>query len=335
MLDSDPSSSKKLRLEVVADIGLGKPSAQKRRRSSGIPMRVQSAASTHRANKQKRQRQLDVPTGRNYTDPIGMRWSQNSCAYDSIFTPIYLLWCIYRDTWTEEIQRTGSTVAMQLVEGFIRFEKGLGSLEDARDEVRRTLARTERGCVYGNYTSLDSICSVWFKTNEVVFERFYQCPNGHRVHHSNDCDAYLSIGTVVYASISQWISINSEHTSVRCQICSRSAGIRLRFCSCPPILAFQVDPTTYMDHNLSVQIGNRVQVQRYALAAVIYYAHEHFTAQIITRDGRVWFYDGMAIARQNNPALENVGSINDMSFNMQTCHGTRGGSPCMAMYARI
>ena len=141
-------------------------------------------------------------------------------------------------------------------------------------------------------------------------------------------------GTVVYASISQWISINSEHTSARCQICSHLAGIRLRFCSCPPLLAFQVDhPTTYLDRNLSVQIRVENRVQRYALAAVIYYAHEHFTAQIITRNGRVWFYDGMADAQQNNPALENVGSINDMSFNMQTCHGRRG-SPCMAMYAR-
>jgi hypothetical protein len=85
-----------------------------------------------------------------------------------------------------------------------------------------------------------------------------------------------------------------------------------------------------MDYTLSVQSENRVE--RYALAAVIYYAHEHFTSQIITRDGRVWFYDGMAIARQNNMALEYVGSINDMSFDMQS---GRDGSPSMAIYSRI
>ena len=328
-LDSKPSPSAK---KVVSDLGLGKPSAQKRRRSSGmIPMRVRSAASTHQANRQKLQRQPNIHAGRNHTTaPIGMRWSQNSCAYDSIFTPIYVLWCAYGDDWTEEIERTGSTAAVQLFEGFIRFEEGQGSLEDARDKVRWTLARTQRECAYGNYTSIDSVCSAWFKTNEVVFERFYQCPNEHYIHHSNDYDAYLS-GTVWYASISQWISSDTAQTSALCQICSCSVDIRLKFCSCPPLLAFQLsEPTIFIDRNLSVRVEN--QVQRYVLAAVVYYAHDHFTSQLITRDGRVWFYDGMAVARQNTPTLEHVGSINDMSFDMQSC---RGGSPSMALYARI
>ena len=124
-LDGNPSSSANKAITDVTDLGLGKPSAQKRRCSSG--MRIRSATSTHRANRQKLQKQPDIPTGRNYTAaaaPIGMRWSQNSCAYDSIFTPVYVLWCAYRDTWTEEIRRTGSTTAAQLVEGFISFEEG-------------------------------------------------------------------------------------------------------------------------------------------------------------------------------------------------------------------
>jgi hypothetical protein len=328
-LDSKPSSSEK---NVVTNIGLGKPSSvmQKRRRSSGMAMRIQSV-STHRANRQKLQ-QPDIPTGINYTAPIGMRWCQNSCAYDSIFTPVYVLWRAYRDIWTEEIQRTGSATAVQLVEGFIRFEEGRGSLEDARDDVRRTLARTERGCVYGSYTSLDSICSVWFKTSEVVFERFYQCPNGHRVRQSYDSDAYFSAGTVLYGSISQWISIDTAQTSALCQICSLSVDIRVKFRSCPPLLSFQLlEPTgtTFMDHILTVHIEDRVQT--YALAAVIYYSQQHFTSQIITRDGRVWFYDGMAVASQSVPALEYVGSIH-MAFDMQSC---RGASPCMALYSRV
>ena len=327
-LVSDVSSSEK---KTITDLGLGQPSAQKRRRSSGLPMRIHSAASTHRANRQKHRQQPDIFDGRNYTAPIGMHWSQNSCAYDSIFTPIYVLWCAYRDTWSEEIRRTGSTTAVQLVEGFIRFELGQGSLEDARDKVRRALARTQRGCAYGSYTSIDNVCSAWFKTNEVVFERFYRCPNEHYVRHSNDYDAYFSTSSVLYGSISQWISIDTAQTSALCQICGHSVSIRLKFCSCPPLLAFQLsEPTTFMDYNLSIQIENRVQ--RYVLAAVVYYAHEHFTSQIITHDGRVWFYDGMAVAHQNALALEHVGSINNLSFNLQSC---RGRSACMAIYSRI
>ena len=325
-LVSDVSSSEK---KAITNLGFGQPST-KRRRSSG--MRIHSAASTHQANRQKHQQQPDIFDGRNYTTPIGMRWSQNSCAYDSIFTPIYVLWCAYRDTWSQEIRRSGSMAAVQLVEGFIRFERGQGSLEDARDKVRRTLARTERGCAYGNYTSIDSVCSAWFKTNEVVFERFYQCPNEHHIRHSNDYDAYFT-GTVSYASISQWISSDTAQTSALCRICSYSVGIKLKFRSCPPLLAFQLSElagTTFIDRNLSVQVEYRVQ--RYVLAAVVYYAHEHFTSQVITRDGRVWFYDGMAVAHQNTPTLEHVGSINDTSFDIRSC---RGGIPCLVLYARV
>ena len=328
-LDGNPSPSAK---KVVVDLGLGKPSTQKRRRSSGMmSKRVLSAASIHRANRQKLQRQPNISAGRDYTTaPIGMRWSQNSCAYDSIFTPIYALWCAYGDIWTEEIQRTGSVAAVQLIEGFICFEEGRGSLEDARDKVRRTLARTQQGCAYGSYTSLDNVCGAWFKTSKVIFERFYQCPDGHRICHSYDYDAYFST-TVSHGSISQWVSIDTAQTSTLCEICSRSVGIRLKFCSCPPLLAFELsDPATFIDRTLSVRIEN--QVQRYVLAAVIYYAHEHFTSQVITRDGRVWFYDGMAVADQNTPTLEHVGSINDTSFDLQSC---RGGSPSLVLYARI
>ena len=328
-LDSNPSLSAK---KVVTDLGHGKPSTQKRRRSSET--RVRSAASTHQANRQKLQGQHNILAGRIYaTAPIGMRWSQNSCAYDSIFTPIYYAlsrWCAYGDTWTEEIQRTGSTTAVQLIEGFIRFKEGLGSLEDARDKVRQTLARTHRGCAYGSYTSMDTVCSAWFKTSKVVLERFYQCPYGHRVHHSNDYSAYFST-MASCDSISQWLLIDTARTSVLCEICDHSVGIRLKFCSCPPILAFELSgPRTFIDHALSMQVENRVQ--RYVLAAVVYYAHEHFTSQIVTCDGRVWFYDGMSVARQKSPTLEHVGSINDMSFDMKSC---RGGSPCLVLYTRV
>ena len=57
------------------------------------------------------------------------------------------------------------------------------------------------------------------------------------------------------------------------------------------------------------------------VAAVIYYANSHFTAQIITRDGRIWFYDGMKILDPNiQPTLEYVGTIHSQ-INMHVCRG--------------
>ena len=48
----------------------------------------------------------------------------------------------------------------------------------------------------------------------------------------------------------------------------------------------------------------------YMLAAVIYYANHHFTAQVIMRDGRIWFYNGMELADLKvQPCFEHVGFI--------------------------
>ena len=73
------------------------------------------------------------------------------------------------------------------------------------------------------------------------------------------------------------------------------------------------------------------QGHQYVLTAVVYYGHHHFTNQIITRDGRIWFYDEMAIAEQQAlPNLEYVGSIH----RQQDLYNCRGNNVCAAIYAR-
>ena len=59
---------------------------------------------------------------------------------------------------------------------------------------------------------------------------------------------------------------------------------------------------------------------------MVQYSQNHFTTQIITQDGCVWFYDGMSITDLTmEPTLVCVGSINCPSFSVQIC---RGGTPC-------
>jgi hypothetical protein len=166
--------------------------------------------------------------------------------------------------------------------------------------------------------------------NEIVWEKFYLCPNGHNACHSYDSHALLSAAATPFTSIAQWVSMDTEQTTARCSVCQHLVSVRLKLCSTPPLLAFEfsAQPTINIVHSLSVQIENHVQ--KYSLAAVIYYSHNHFTTQIITQDGRVWFYDGMLIVNQLiEPTLNCTGSINDPLFSVQAC---RGGIPCAALY---
>ena len=79
--------------------------------------------------------------GHNYTwrrvhcPPTGMAWSQNSCAYDSIFTILFNIW--RRDTkkWGTIFTRLGNEFCILLVNGFTKFDQNEISLETARDTV--------------------------------------------------------------------------------------------------------------------------------------------------------------------------------------------------------
>jgi hypothetical protein len=43
---------------------------------------------------------------------------------------------------------------------------------------------------------------------------FYQCPNGHYVHHLDDYDTFFSTGRNQYESIAQWISLDISHIEI-------------------------------------------------------------------------------------------------------------------------
>ena len=86
--------------------------------------------------------------------------------------------------------------------------------------------------------------------------------------------------------------------------------MKLRFHQCPPLFAFSF-PQLRIGIDNTFKISFEYTDHTYRLAAVIYYANQHFTTvQIIMQDGRIWFYDGMEITDPNiQPCLQYVGSI--------------------------
>ena len=312
--------------------------SSKRRRSSGVQVqRRVSSRYIRPATKRKIGRpslnsseSLLINNAEHYEIPIGCRWSQNSCAYDSVFTPMFALWCDNRDSWAQDIRGMGNRLADLLLEGFSLYERGETSLEDVRDDARRLIACSPNGTAFGFYTSIENVFTHLLRTNTVISESYYVCPNGHHVHHSDDQHAFLSAGVHNYESIVQWLSADTHHACTRCQICRLAVDMKLRFRQCPPLFAFCFPQLRIgIDNTFKISFENTDHT--YRLAAVIYYANQHFTVQIITRDGRIWFYDGMEITDPNiQPCLEYVGSIYSQP-NLNRC---RGGDACAAIYSR-
>ena len=68
----------------------------------------------------------------NYPVPVGMAWSQNSCAYDSVFTILFAVWCNNKYLWNRKFDKTGNIYSILLANQFLKYDGKQISLENAR-----------------------------------------------------------------------------------------------------------------------------------------------------------------------------------------------------------
>ena len=94
-----------------------------------------------------------------------MRWSNNSCAYDSLFTPLFSLWSSDREGWKDKFNSMNNSIALQLIDGFFRYEQEEISLEDACDYVRQMLSRSQPALRFGRFASIERLCEELFTTS--------------------------------------------------------------------------------------------------------------------------------------------------------------------------
>ena len=70
-----------------------------------------------------------------YLIPQGMIWSNNSCAYDSIFTILFSIWCNNRNLWNYNFHRMDNPFIVALSNGFNDVDNNIKTLETIRDDV--------------------------------------------------------------------------------------------------------------------------------------------------------------------------------------------------------
>ena len=64
-----------------------------------------------------------------YLIPQVMIWSNNSCAYDSIFTILFSIWCNNKNLWTYNFHRMNNPFIIALSNGFNDVDNNIKSLE--------------------------------------------------------------------------------------------------------------------------------------------------------------------------------------------------------------
>ena len=249
--------------------------------------------------------------------PQGMIWSNNSCAYDSIFTILFSVWCDNKNLWNYNFNQMNNPFIISLSNGFNDVDKNIKTLETIRDDVRRNLhAFYPQTMAFGNFTSVESVFAALLETTYLVQSVEYTCCNSHVRRMNDSYSLVLLNGTEPYDSIQEWASRGHEETRHRCTICNECVFIKYGFENMPSLFAFEFS-NQLLHINLLIDIPLQNYQQRMRLSGVVYYGQHHFTAQIILSDGQVWFYDGIDTGRN----LIYNGSINSNPPSISHCRG--------------
>ena len=305
------------------------PDSKKRRRSSGV-IEVHWTASDKPTKKKMHFQAGNEPVPYNinnnthYPVPMGMKWSQNSCAYDVIFTILFNIWCHDKSKWETIFNHLGNDFSILLINEFFKYDENKISLETARDSVRNELARFSQYMRFGSYTSIEHVCEAMFTTSNVIYQTHYHCPNNHRKIHSEFYTTYMSKGLAPFRSTSEWMRTNSQQGTNCCELCFQPVNIETIFVVPPPLLVLEFSSsTTDIDHSL--ELTHLGELHRYNIAGIIYYRDHHFISHIITPDKQVWFYDGL----NNGGQMLYSGSLETHRPLLTT---SRGGSASAAIY---
>jgi hypothetical protein len=260
-----------------------------------------------------------------YTVPVGMKWSRNSCAYDSVFTILFAIWCNNKDMWNRNLNKTGNEFSILLADQFSKYNKKQISLEKGRDKVRKELAKHFPQLRFGSYTSIEYIFDAMFTTSEIIYEIYHQCPNGHGDLYSEGYKFYMTKACAPFTSTSEWMRTNSYDATNSCRTCGQAVDIETAFVTAPPLVVLEFSNSSIkIDHCLEIKLSD--EIHKYDLAGIVYYRDEHFVSNIVTADKQLWYYDGLAGSQ-----LVYSGSLLSCP-QLTTC---RGGSASAAFYIRV
>ncbi|KAM6491248.1 hypothetical protein JOM56_013487, partial [Amanita muscaria] len=79
-------------------------------------------------------------TARQVNIPLGLRWKENSCAYDATLTILYNAWQEDPTVMTDHFAAMSLDTMFKLSDGFLKVLNGLADFNDVRDALRNELA---------------------------------------------------------------------------------------------------------------------------------------------------------------------------------------------------
>ncbi|KAJ3771978.1 hypothetical protein FB446DRAFT_644325 [Lentinula raphanica] len=228
----------------------------------------------------------------NEMDLVTLKWSNNSCAYDSLFLILHQIWI---DT---DYDVTSYVNLPSIMHGFSLHLQGDCTLESVRDDFRQIVQHINRDLRWGAYASTQDVLSELLRCNQSCFDATLMCPQGHpqtRIGRVPSATQFYPPFLTIPTSSSDWLNNIPPYAFNTCRICGSSLLKQLQLNSAPPILSFNIDGMA--DFVIDTHIDSTIMdnVVHYRLAGISYFSIEqaHFNSRIFTASGDVFAHDGM------------------------------------------
>ena len=261
------------------------------------------------------------------TNPRGLQWSNNSCAFDAVLSILYNVWQDNATERTVQFKNINIEYLGQIADGFsqTRLRDSVYTLEEVRDFMRRSLERADPAVFpWGGYTGIQYILDYLLVTGRSVTSSSVRCPNDHPLNAADLVASSCQIAVLCQSpNIQAFINDQSVECTSRCRVCHSHIVRRHVFEDTPAVIVFDLSqhPISLLESVVITTVnGNRTT---YKLRGVMYYLNNHFTSRIISETGHVWYHDGISTGRQTVPE----GSIGDTELGM-----CRSGTAICAVY---
>ncbi|KAF5346590.1 hypothetical protein D9758_013445 [Tetrapyrgos nigripes] len=240
-----------------------------------------------------------------------LKWSANSCAYDSALMLLYHLFRTERAAFLGESDNFSSILMNELS---ATFQSNSSNYADIRDQIRRQLSIIDPDAFPdGAYADTSDVLHELMRSVNPTTKRTVFCGNNHfslreRMQHN----LLLTRTTGTYQSTQACVSHFVEPWADQCPSCHSDMLRKYTFQRFPKFFLMSIPYECNMQIQNIIHVPQGAESKQYHINGIIYFGNDHFITRMF--DGaHEWVYDGIGTGiatklspdvQANNDALE-------------------------------
>ncbi|KAF9455327.1 hypothetical protein BDZ94DRAFT_1371138, partial [Collybia nuda] len=230
--------------------------------------------------------------------PLGLIWDNHdySCSYDSFFTILYNIWKDNPEKWTKNLQSIENTYLNLLVKGFQNMN-GNQTFENVRNSVREKLHKNYPSIFPLGHTgtSVGQLAYYMLKPTDYNATSQAVCSKCNNEDMKVDEIHAYSVHTTSISTASStqdWVDPFEYPIGQFCQECLSPMVKHIKYNHIPKTLVLEYPHTNIETSHQIKFVVNGKSTSLY-LRGIIYHGDNHFTSRVISREGQIWYHDGM------------------------------------------